>query len=140
VWRDLPVCGREVFFIYYPREIICQQHGRIQEDIPWAAPNARVTHRFEYALLIYCTIMTQKAAAQLLKIATSTLSDLLHRVIDGTRKGHKIRNLRKIGSMKSRSARDKNMPLSFTILKDRVLFGLEKEKPEIQSIVFSWKN
>jgi transposase len=97
VWRDLPICGRKVFFIYYPREIICRQHGRVQEDIPWAAPNARVTHRFEYALLIYGTIMTQKAAAQLLKIATSTLSDLLHRVIDRTRKGHKIRNLRTIG-------------------------------------------
>jgi len=97
VWRDLAVCGRKVFFYYYPREIMCRTHGRVQEDIPWAAPHARVTYRFEYALLSYCSTMTQKAAAQLLKISSSTLSDILHRVITRTRKGHKIRGLKLIG-------------------------------------------
>lgn len=96
-WRDIPVCGREVYFTYHPREIQCKTHGRVQEDIPWAAPNARITYRFEYSLLIYCTIMAQKAAAQLLKIPSSTLSDLLHRVIIRTRKNHKIKNLKVIG-------------------------------------------
>lgn len=97
VWRDIPVCGRKIFFYYRPREIKCSIHGRVQEDIPWAAPNARVTYRFEYSLLIYCSIMTQKAAAQLLKISTSTMSDILHRSITRTRQGHKIKNLRMIG-------------------------------------------
>ena len=46
VWRDVPVCGKEVFFTYRPREIECRVHGRLQEDIPWAAVNARVTYRF----------------------------------------------------------------------------------------------
>ncbi len=97
VWRDIPVCGREVFFTYCPREIHCRVHGRVQEEIPWAASNARITYRFEYSLLIYSTIMTQKAAAQLLKISTSTLSNLLHRIITRTRKDHKIKNLKLIG-------------------------------------------
>ena len=97
VWRDLPVCGRVLYFIYSPREIFCPTHGRVQEDIPWAAPHARVTYRFEYSLLIHCTVMTQKATAQLLKISTSTLSDILHRVITRTREGHKIRGLKQIG-------------------------------------------
>ena len=97
VWRDVPVCGRDVFFSYRPREIICPIHGRVQEDIPWAAPNARITHRFEYSLLIQCTIMPQNTAARLLKIATSTVSDLLHRIINRERAGHKIRNLKMIG-------------------------------------------
>jgi transposase len=97
VWRDIPICGRLVFFVYAPREIKCRTHGRVQEHIPWAAPHARFTHRFEYSLLIYCSMMTQKAAAQLLKISPSTLSDLLHRVITRTREGHKIRGLRMIG-------------------------------------------
>ena len=97
VWRDVTICGRKVFFTYKPREIDCKIHGRVQEDIPWAAPHAQVTYRFEYALLIYCTIMTQKAAAQLLKIAASTMSDLLHRIITRERRGHKIRNLKMIG-------------------------------------------
>ena len=26
IWRDLPVCGRQVFFTYSPREIICRTH------------------------------------------------------------------------------------------------------------------
>ena len=90
VWRDIPVCGIIVYFVYSPREILCRTHGRIQEDIPWAAPHSRITYRFEYSLLIYCTVMTQKAAAQLLKISASTLSDILHRVISRIREGHKI--------------------------------------------------
>lgn len=97
IWRDVPVCGRQVFFVYCPREILCCTHGRVQEDIPWAAPYARVTYRFEYSLLIYCSIMTQKAAAQLLHISNSTLSDILHRVITRTRQGHRIRGLKLIG-------------------------------------------
>ncbi|MFP3984109.1 MAG: ISL3 family transposase [Desulfurivibrionaceae bacterium] len=97
IWKDIPVCGRLTYFAYRPREIRCKTHGRVQEDIPWAAPHARITYRYEYALLIYCSIMTQKAAAGLLKIPQSTLSDHLHRIITRTREGHKIRGLRMIG-------------------------------------------
>ena len=97
IWQDIPVCGRMVFLVYTPREIKCRKHGRIQENIPWAAPHARVTYRFEYALLMYCSIMTQKATAQLLKISTSTLSDILHRTITRERSGHRIRGLTHIG-------------------------------------------
>jgi transposase len=41
--------------------------------------------------------MTQKAAAEVLRIPSSTLSDLLHRTITRLRKGHRIRGLKKIG-------------------------------------------
>jgi transposase len=41
--------------------------------------------------------MTQKAASQLLKISTSTLSDILHRTIARMRAGHRIRGLTHIG-------------------------------------------
>ena len=97
IWQDIPVCGRMVFLVYMPREIKCRKHGRIQENIPWAEPHARVTYRFEYALLMYCSIMTQKATAKLLKISTSTLSDILHRTITRVREGHRIRGLTHIG-------------------------------------------
>lgn len=97
IWRDIPVCGKKVFLVYRPREIKCKKHGRIQENIPWAARHARVTYRFEYSFLIYCSTMTQKAAAGLLKISTSTLSDMLHRTITRVRQGHKIRGLTHIG-------------------------------------------
>ncbi|MBU2645609.1 ISL3 family transposase [bacterium] len=97
VWRDVMICKRKVYFTYCPREIDCPVHGRVQEDIPWAAPHAQVTYRLEYAVLIHCTIMTQKAAGQLLKIAASTISDLLHRIITRERRGHRIRNLKMIG-------------------------------------------
>jgi transposase len=67
------------------------------EEIPWAAPFSRVSYRFEYLMLRYCQIMTQKAAAELLGIATSSLSDLLHRAITRIRAGHRIRGLTKLG-------------------------------------------
>jgi len=96
-WRDISVCGWSVFFWYCPREILCPTHGRVQEDIPWADTYARITYRFEYVMLIYCQLMTQKAAARLLKISRSTLSDLLHRTITRIRDGHRIRGLKSIG-------------------------------------------
>lgn len=97
VWRDLPVCGCSVLLWYCPREIICSTHGRVQEDIPWAESYARITYRFEYALLVYCQMMTQKAAAKILHIPKSTLSDMLHRTITRIRDGHRIRGLKSVG-------------------------------------------
>ena len=97
MWRDMPLCGWSVFFWYHPKEILCPTHGRIQEMIPWADPYARITYRFEYALLVYCQLMTQKATSRLLHLPTSTLSDLLHQSIIRLRDGHRIRGLRSIG-------------------------------------------
>jgi len=61
-WIDVPVARWKVVLNYAPREIKCRTHGRVQEEIPWAAPNARVTHRFEYLMLRYASVMTQKQA------------------------------------------------------------------------------
>ena len=97
VWRDIPICGWSVLLWYSPREIECPKHGRIQEDIPWADAYSRVTYRFEFAMLVYCQLMTQKAAARILHISKSTLSDMLHRTITRIRDGHRIRGLKTIG-------------------------------------------
>lgn len=96
-WRDLPVAGREVILMYFPREIICPTHGRHEEVIPWSAPHARITTRLEYAILRLCQTMTQKAAAELLRLSASTLSEQLHRSVTRRRTGHRIRRLRVIG-------------------------------------------
>lgn len=96
-WRDIPVGGWEVWLIYAPREIRCPTHGRIEETLPWAERYARVTYRYEYLMLRYCQMMTQKAAAELLRISASTLSDQLHRCVKRIRSGHRIRDLKTIG-------------------------------------------
>ena len=97
IWRDLPIYGCSVLLWYCPKEILCRFHGRLQENIPWADAYGRVTYRFEYAMLVYCQMMTQKAAATMLKIPKSTLSDMLHRTITRIREGHRIRGLKTIG-------------------------------------------
>lgn len=97
VWRDVPVCGWKVFFVYTPKEIECPTHGRAQEVIPWADKNGRLTYRCEFLLLTYSQLMTQKASAQLLHIPKSTFSDILHRTIRRIRNGHRIRGLKSIG-------------------------------------------
>lgn len=96
-WRDVCVCGWTVWLIYCPKEIICPTHGRVQEQIPWADTFARITYRLEYLILVYSQLMTQKAAAELLRMARSTFSDILHRTIDRVRDGHRIRGLKSIG-------------------------------------------
>lgn len=96
-WRDIPVGGWTVWLLYYPREIHCPTHGRGLEVIPWADAYARVTYRYEYLMLRYSQLMTQKAAAELLRVSPSTLSDQLHRSIDSIRSGHRIRGLKTIG-------------------------------------------
>jgi transposase len=96
-WRDVCVCGWTIVFVYYPKEIECPTHGRAQEDIPWADAYSRVTYRLEFLIVTYSQLMTQKAAAQLLHIPKSTFSDILHRIIERIRDGHRIRALRCIG-------------------------------------------
>ena len=97
VWRDLPIGGLAVFFHYQPREIDCPTHGRAQEELPWAEAFSRITYRLEFLIVSYSQIMTQKAAAGILGLAPSTLSDLLHRIISRERNGHKIKGLRSLG-------------------------------------------
>jgi transposase len=96
-WVDVTILGRKVIFWYAPKEINCPTHGRGQEEIPWAASLARVTYRLEYIVCSLGRIMTQKAAADILKMPTSTLSNILHRVITRVRAGHKIRGLVTLG-------------------------------------------
>ena len=97
IWRDVPVCGWAVFFHYFPREIECPTHGRAQELIPWAEGYARVTYRLEFLVLTYSQLMTQKAAAELLQLPSSTFSNILHRTITRCRDGHRIRGLKALG-------------------------------------------
>jgi len=96
-WRDVCVCGWTVVLLYCPKEIMCPIHGRVQEDIPWADSYARITYRLEFLILVYSQLMTQKAAAELLRISRSTFSDILHRTIARVRDGHRIRGLKSIG-------------------------------------------
>ncbi len=42
-WRDVRVCGRTLWLHHAPREIRCPTHGRRVEEVPWAAPSARVS-------------------------------------------------------------------------------------------------
>ena len=96
-WRDISVGSWTVWLLYYPREIVCPTHGRGLEVIAWAEPYARFSYRYEYVMLRYCQMMTQKAAAELLRVSTSTLSDQLHASIGSLRSGHRIRGLKTIG-------------------------------------------
>lgn len=96
-WDDITLMGLKTIFWYYPKEIICPAHGRIQEEIPWADAYARITYRLEWRICSLCQITTQKAAAQILDMPSSTLSDLLHRIITKTREGHRIRGLVTVG-------------------------------------------
>ena len=84
-WHDSRAYGRTVVLHYSPREIRCPTHGRHVEQIPWAAPAAQVSSRFEYLLLRFCQWMPQAIAARMLGIPTSTLSDRLHRIIQRER-------------------------------------------------------
>ena len=92
-WRDIPVGPWSVWLMYWPREIHCTTHGRVTERLPWADAGIRVSYRFEYLMLRYCQIMSQKAAAELLRLPASTLSDLLHRSIARLRAGHRVRGI-----------------------------------------------
>ena len=96
-WRDVRVCGRTLWLQYCPREIRCPTHGRRVEDPPWAEPTARTSYRLEYLLLRYCQAMPQDTAARLLSMASSTVSDLLHRIVGRGRLRHKIRGLKTLG-------------------------------------------
>jgi len=97
-WEDLTLMGMKTMFWYAPKEILCPTHGRVQEEIPWAPSYSRITYRLEWRICALCQIMTQKAAAEILKMAPSTVSGLLHRIINRVRDGHKIRGVKTLGA------------------------------------------
>ena len=70
-WEDIALMGLRIVLWYAPKEIQCPTHGRVQEEIPWAPAYARVTYRLEWRLCTLCQIMTQKAAAEILRMPTS---------------------------------------------------------------------
>ena len=72
-WEDVAVMGLRIVLWYAPKEVQCPTHGRVQEEIPWAPVYARVTYRLEWRLCALCQIMTQTAAAEILRLPTSTL-------------------------------------------------------------------
>jgi len=96
-WTDLAIFGLQIVLWYTPKDILCPTHGRVQEEIPWAAAYSRITFRLEYRLCAFGQIMTQKAASALLALAPSTLSDLLHRIVTRVRSNHRIRGLVTLG-------------------------------------------
>lgn len=96
-WEDIALLGRRVVLWYAPKEIECPTHGRAQEEIPWAAPYSRITYRSEWRLCTLCQIMTQKAAAKILCMPASTLSDLLHRIVTRVRREHHVRGIKSLG-------------------------------------------
>ena len=96
-WRDIPAGGVSIALHYSPREIHCPTHGRRQENIPWAAAKSRTSLRLEFQLMRLCTVMPQSEAAAQLGIPTSTVADILHRLITRYRDGHKIRGLKNLG-------------------------------------------
>jgi len=96
-WADITIIGMRVILHYAPKEIDCPTHGQLQEEIPWAAAHARTTYRLEFRICALCQIMTQKAAAAILALASSTLSDALHRIITRVRAEHRIRALVTLG-------------------------------------------
>jgi transposase len=96
-WEDIALLGRRVLLWYQPKEIACPTHGRAQEQLPWAAPYSRISYRSEWRICRLCQSMTQKAAAELLCMPASTLSDLLHRIITRVRSEHAVRGLKSLG-------------------------------------------
>lgn len=96
-WSDIVIAGWKIILVYAPKEINCPTHGRQQENIPWAAPQAQCSYRFEFAMLMYAKAMTLKSASELLKTPSSTFSNRLHRTINRIRCGHRIRGLKTIG-------------------------------------------
>ena len=53
-WEDVAVMGLRIVLWYAPKEVQCPTHGRVQEEIPWAPPYARVTYRLEWRLCALC--------------------------------------------------------------------------------------
>jgi len=122
-WIDISTHGRRVVLRYRPKEIECPTHGRGQEWIPWAAPLARLTYRAEWRLTMLCKSMTQKAAAEVMCMPTSTLSDNLHRIIKRMRAGHRVKGVVSLGVDEiSYKKGQKYLTLVYDLDKARVLW------------------
>ena len=70
--------GMKILLWYPSKAIRCPTHGWTQETVPRPPSYSRITYCLEWRICALCQIMTQKAAAEILKMPSSTLSDLLY--------------------------------------------------------------
>ena len=97
-WEDVAVLGLRVVLWYAPKESpVLDPRARAGGDPLGAGPMPASPTAWSGASAHLCQIMTQKAAAEILRLPTSTLSNLLHRVITRVRRRHTIRGLTTLG-------------------------------------------
>lgn len=63
-WRHLDLIRTKTWLCADIREGYCRRHGRRVESVPWAAPSANHTHRFDRAVASFVQVADKTAATR----------------------------------------------------------------------------
>jgi transposase len=80
-WRHLDVGGMEATLVYDQRRVDCQRCGVRVELVPWADPGSRFTRDFEDQVAYLAQMMDQTTVCKTMRIAWSTVGDVVARVV-----------------------------------------------------------
>jgi transposase len=96
-WRHLAL-GRLPFFLAYaPRRVDCPVCGVVTEDVPWAAPRARVTRELAELTAYLAQQMDKTAVTRLTGLAWRTVGSIAERVVEERLDSKRFDNLSAIG-------------------------------------------
>lgn len=97
VWRDLDLCGDQLFIHGIVPRIDCPEHGVTTVAIPWAEGRADMTKRFESLVIALLLEMSTAAVARRLAIGWDAVDAIMSRAARRGRERRVARIVRYLG-------------------------------------------
>jgi len=96
-WRHLDVAGMKLVLRYDTRRVACPRCGVVVEHLPWADPGAWFTRAFEDQVGYLAQRSDKTTVRALMRIAWTTVGDIIQRVVRRHREGDPLDGLTHIG-------------------------------------------
>jgi transposase len=96
-WRHLDIGGMEATLVYDQRRVDCQRCGVRVELVPWAEPGSRFTRDFEDQVAYLAQVMDQTTVCRTMRIAWTTVGDIIERVMGRLGPADRLEGLEHIG-------------------------------------------
>lgn len=97
VWRDLDLCGDQLFIHALVPRVDCPAHGILTVKVPWAQGRTEFTERFEAVLIAFLGEMSISGVSRRMRISWDQIDGIMSRAVERGLKARKEETYRYIG-------------------------------------------
>jgi transposase len=82
IWRDLDMCGDQLFLHARVPRVDCSEHGIHSVAVPWAQGRTEFTDRFERLVILYLQEMSIAGVARRMQLSWDSIDGIMQRAVD----------------------------------------------------------